>query len=97
MSKKKQDKHFNKFMNSHDPDEMLREIKHAQHFGHLDSSGSSHIKVFNDKGELITTIPKHKFLPKGTEGSIKKAVLKSGIFIAVFIITLIVTASLFAS
>jgi hypothetical protein len=43
---KKKDKHFQKFIHSHDPDEMLREIKHAPHFGRAESSGSSHIGIF---------------------------------------------------
>ena len=95
---KKKDKHFQKFINSHDPDEMLREIKRAPHFGRTESSGSSHINIYDDKGKFVTTIPKHKSLAKGTEHSIKKAVLKSGIFIAIFIATLILIASsLFAS
>lgn len=94
---KKKDKHFQKFLDSHDPDEMLREIKHAPHFGRAESGGSSHINIYDDKGKFVTTIPKHKSLAKGTEHSIKKAVLKSGIFIVILIIALSLAASLFAS
>lgn len=92
--KPKSDKHLDKFLRSHDPDEMLRELKHAPHFGHTESSGSSHINVYDDKGNFVTTIPKHKHLAKGTEHSIKKAVLKTGIFLAalaLFLVAAVIT------
>jgi hypothetical protein len=88
MAKSKADKHLVKFLRSHKPAEMLREIKHAPHFGHTASNGSSHVNIYDDKGKFVTTIPLHDELAKGTEHAIKKAVMKSGLFIAVLVFTL---------
>jgi hypothetical protein len=87
------DKHLDRFLRSHDPAEMLRELKHAKHFGRAESSGSSHINIYDDKGNFVTALPMHKQLAKGTEHAIKKAVLKAGLFL--ILLTLILTAAMF--
>jgi hypothetical protein len=92
MPKSKADKHLDKFLRSHNPAEMLRELRHAPHFGHTESSGSSHVNVYDDKGQFVTAIPMHKYLPKGTEHAIKKAVMKAGLFMALVAFILIVMA-----
>ena len=95
MAKSKANKHLAKFLRSHKPAEMLREIKLAPHFGHTASNGSSHVNIYDDKGKFVTTIPMHDELAKGTELSIKKAVLKSGIFAAILLIALFITSLTF--